>query len=372
MKRTQSATTSRAPWQRVDFARDEILEFKAALKSQGPFPALPKHDDLDMLLIDPPKEARKRVFVHPGFVTPCILVRQGKEYDIEASYQAARRQRDPYLAPHGMFRRLKPGDNGHALEFLQCFGPLMRRHDLWRTTSGVIELRDFWAMLARFVGVVQLWEALNGEGLSLEQAWEWIYENKVQMDNIGSNEEFTLPLPLLGCLPFERLEDKPRTIVPMPNQLLRDRKAAGRLEIFLSQSPFPLIKFDPAKATPEDVERICALAMVQFELTLHTLDSPLRWLASEQDGVPVLEPTYAPMNLWSALWQLFGLDIYGKNQWRFCRECGRMFYPENIRSLCCTPREQALWRKRVSARQIREHEKAMKLQKAARQRKKSG
>lgn len=46
-----------------------------------------------------------------------------KPYDVGLAWERARSKGDPLLAPHGMFRSLAPGDNWHAKEFLETFGP---------------------------------------------------------------------------------------------------------------------------------------------------------------------------------------------------------------------------------------------------------
>ena len=53
-----------------------------------------------------------------------------------------------------------------------------------------------------------------------------------------------------------------------------------------------------------------------------------------------------------AIWELFGLDTR-QYAWKLCELCGRLFYPKDRRSVCCSTEHQSLWSKRVWARKHR-------------------
>ena len=52
-------------------------------------------------------------------------------YDYRKEYERARREGDPHLSPHGLFRALENGFHEHAMQFMQQFGPLT-----WNIGSG--------------------------------------------------------------------------------------------------------------------------------------------------------------------------------------------------------------------------------------------
>ncbi len=124
----------------------------------------------------------------------------GKTYDPKAAQEKAQQKRDPLLSPHGFLRALGPGDNGHAVEFLETFGPLVISEELRFPLGGLdralkrwlarlpphvrkkprvavktvrIDLRDFWAKQTEFRLVAQLYERRKDrEGL--RRAWREI------------------------------------------------------------------------------------------------------------------------------------------------------------------------------------------------------
>jgi hypothetical protein len=74
-------------------------------------------------------------------------------YDLHGAYEKAHERKDPYLAPHGLFRKLRFGDNHHAKEFLETFGPLkmtVGERLYGRGAHISIDLREFWSLQLRF------------------------------------------------------------------------------------------------------------------------------------------------------------------------------------------------------------------------------
>ncbi len=110
-----------------------------------------------------------------------------------------------------------------------------------------------------------------------------------------------------------------------------------------------------------NVLRQLVYELVHSELILHTQDCVQTW---SRKTVPhdqfvwddVFEPTRAFTSLWSVIWELFGLDTR-QYAWRVCQICGRMFYPKDRRSVCCTTDHQSLWSKRQWAQQQRTAER---------------
>ncbi len=94
-----------------------------------------------------------------GEDAPRALVPLGQEYDYRQAYFESRKAGDPYLSPHGLFRRLEPGYHRHAFEFMQKFGTLfIHSTTRFRGESLWVNLSDFWNRHARFVAVAKLWE----------------------------------------------------------------------------------------------------------------------------------------------------------------------------------------------------------------------
>jgi hypothetical protein len=97
--------------------------------------------------------------------------------------------------------------------------------------------------------------------------------------------------------------------------------------------------------------------LVHSELILHTQDCVLTWTPKtlphgEASYDMLFEPNRSFTSLWGAIWELFGLDTrqYG---WNLCQVCGRLFYPKDRRSVCCSTIHQSLWSKRIWARRHR-------------------
>ena len=89
-----------------------------------------------------------------------IYGRLSKTYNVRSAYERAQNRHDPFMSPHGLFRKLAPGNNHHAGEFLQRFGPLKLRMEqrVGLTRQVRVNLAEFWGMHLRFNLVATLWE----------------------------------------------------------------------------------------------------------------------------------------------------------------------------------------------------------------------
>jgi hypothetical protein len=273
----------------------------------------------------------KRVEFVDGETAPRINVPIGEKYDYRREYERARRDRDPHLSPHGLFRALENGFHLHALQFMQQFGPLTwKPRTLTGSAAEWISLSDFWDKHARFVGVSLLWEARSDKH-SLKEAWRWVYERREQIDRTGPAS--------FGSVPLWEVD----TYSPLPEGLPWERKEGFEARID------DLVDFGA-------IQRL-SLEVVQNELNMHTAECRQIWLMksignSAQDVA--LQPTRGFVSLWGAIWDLFGQDASSlTHSWRVCLECGRLFYPKDCRSVCCTTEHQALWSKRRWAREHR-------------------
>ena len=273
----------------------------------------------------------KRVKFVEGENAPRISIPIGDRYDYRQDYERARREREPYLSPHGLFRALENGFHHHALQFMQQFGSLTWKP---RTLSGRgaewISLSDFWDKHDRFVGVSMLWEA-RSDDQSLKQAWQWIFERRDRINRVE-------PAPF-GHMPLWEVD----TYAPHPQGLLWEREEG----------------FESAINDFEDfrILRNYSLEVIQSELNMHTADCRQIWMMNPQRSSfedVTFRPTRGFSSLWGAIWDLFGQDASAlTHSWKLCLECGHLFYPKDRRSVCCTTEHQALWSKRRWAREHR-------------------
>jgi len=204
---------------------------------------------------------------------------------------------------------------------MQQFGALT-----WKLTGPTdaewVNLADFWACHARFVGVSMLWEARSED--QLRAAWQWIYERKDQINRVGPARFGYVPL-------WDGTYAPPSETLPWASEhAFRDAHPA--------------------------VLRETTFMVIENELNMYTSDCRQIWMrnrvGSEPDDI-VFRPIRGFTSLWGAIWDLFGQDASDiSHSWRMCLECGRFFYPKEVRSMCCT-KHQALWSKRKWAREHR-------------------
>jgi len=270
-------------------------------------------------------------------------------YSLDATVQRAKEKREPLLTPHGFFRELKHGDAGSALRFLREFGPL---HWTQGNLSAAdwIHLDDFWARQARFVAVYKLWHALRDGDEAIAEGWEWIRSNHSATrlpgePDLGRKPQQTpLPAKRAGMTPVA---------VPMPwsvnEQMLQLLSVLAYGEDRLWDG---MARID-SHSSGHQLKRALAVALIQHEITWHTRDVQTVWQI-EDDGRHVrYSPERHVKGLWAAMWELLAAETRSGHCWRYCKECGKPFYPVQVNSECCTPEEQSLWSKRQWARNHR-------------------
>jgi len=298
------------------------------LEGQKRFPTIPAQVAVTGTLYPECPWCDRVVFVERESA-PRVLISLGGEYNYHSAYAKARKNREPQLSPHGLFRNLRAGYHKHAFQFMQQFGPLFIESETrFPGDSWWLSLTDFWDRHARFVAVAKLWEdRLNLN--KLREHWASIREQHERLDRAGEAPLGYIPDPIHKYIPF----------CQMPWQ-----GGTYQLETFQANAL---------------LQQRLVYELVQSELILHTQDCVLTWTAKSlsQDELPYLgafEPTRSFTSLWGVLWELFGLDTrqYG---WRLCQVCGRLFYPKDRRSVCCSTEHQSLWSKRVWARKHRNY-----------------
>jgi hypothetical protein len=282
------------------------------------------------------RDWRHRVHFSEGTTSPLVQIPLGEKYDYRNEYVRARREGDPHLSPHGMFRELENGFHEHAMQFMQQFGPLTWKISTGRRgEEGWVDLADFWDRHTRFIAVMQLWESrFDVEGL--KNSWRWIYERLDRINRVGPAQ--------FGAMPnwnFDKFHEFPG-VFPWKR---------GGIENGL-QNPHSIL----LQTTQE---------LIHYELNLHTQECRQIWMMQSvgRDQDVRFQPIRSYGSLWGVIWDLFGQDVSTLTHgWRVCLECGRRFYPRDHRSVCCTSKHQALWSKRKWAR---DHRKPRMLSKPA-------
>ena len=273
-----------------------------------------------------------RVVFVEGENAPRIHIPRGEKYDYRRDYEKSRHERDPYLSPHGLFRKLENGFHFHALQFIQQFGPLTWQSKTLTGGAEWVRLSDFWDKHARFVGVSMLWEARSDD--QLRQAWQWIYLRRDLINRVA-------PAPF-GYMPLWKVDN-----YSPPSELLPWEREEGFESAVNDFADFGIL-------------RKYSLEVIQSELNMHTSDCRQIWMMNPIGNASqdvAFRPTRGFSSLWGAIWDLFGQDASAlTHSWRLCLECGRLFYPKDRRSVCCTTEHQALWSKRKWAREHRRAE----------------
>jgi hypothetical protein len=321
-------------WWRAEISKDDLRWIQRnlghGLEGQTRFKTIPKGVGIAMGLYRGIPWSERIVFVE-GEDAPRALVPLGQKYDYRQAYFESRKAGDPYLSPHGLFRRLEPGYHRHAFEFMQKFGALfIHSTTRFRGESLLVSLSDFWNRHARFVAVAKLWEDRFDPG-KLVTDWADMGERHEQLDRSAA-----APLGYIPDTTYKYLRLCPK----LPWELQPDEQE-------MLHSP--------------NVLRQLVYELVHCELILNTQDCVHTW---SRKTVPhdefvwddVFEPTRAFTSLWSVIWELFGLDTR-QYAWRVCQICGRLFYPKDRRSVCCTTEHQSLWSKRQWAQQHRTSER---------------
>jgi hypothetical protein len=325
-------------WWRAEIGREEIAWVQQNLghnlDGRQHFRAVAQEVSLPVRGLYPGCPWTDRIVYVEGEKAPTVLIPLGKKYSFREAYVKARNEHDPDLSPHGLFRSLEPGCHKHAFQFMKEFGPLfinapnrLLGEPLW------ISLAEFWNRHARFVTVAKLWEdRFDPDKLSAD--WTAIGEQHEKLNAAGAAP--------LGYIP-----DSTHGFVRLCPKLPWERDG-HELELLQSHSFLRQL--------------VCEL--LHCELILNTQDCVQTWTRKtvpHEESVwdEMFEPTRAYTSLWSAIWELFGLDTrqYG---WKICQICGRFFYPRDRRSVCCSTEHQSLWSKRMWAQQYRASERNRK------------
>jgi hypothetical protein len=319
-------------WWRAEIDREEIKWVQQNLghnlDGQQHFRAVAPEVGLPIRGLYPGCPLTDRIVYVEGEKAPRVLIPLGKKYSFRAAYVKARNEHDPHLSPHGLFRSLEPGCHKHAFQFMKEFGPLfinapnrLPGEPLW------MSLAEFWKRHARFVAVAKLWEdRFDPDKLSAD--WTAMREQHEEL-NAG------------GAAPLGYIPDSTYGFVRLCPRLPWELGEGHELESLQSHGFL----------------RQLVSELLHCELILNTQDCVQTWMCKtvthkEFIWDEVFEPTRAYTSLWSAIWELFGLDTrqYG---WKICQICGRFFYPRDRRSVCCSTEHQSLWSKRVWAQQHR-------------------
>ena len=300
------------------------------LDGQARFPTIPPSVGTAMAVY-PGCPWDERVEFADGERAPRVLIELGNPYNYRLEYSKARQKRDPQLSPHGLFRQLEPDYHKHAFQFMQQFGPLFIDAPT-RLPSETLRVRlgDFWDRHARFVAVAKLWED-RFDPEKLRADWGSMAEQHERLNRGG-------PAPL-GNIPGP------------PHKYVR----------VCPKLPWERESYEKDVLRSNDYLRQLVYELLRSELILHTQDCVQTWTVNpvpdDEEGYDVqFEPIRSFTSLWSAIWELFGLDTrqYG---WKLCRLCGHMFYPKDRRSVCCCTDHQSLWSKREWARHHRGSER---------------
>ena len=214
-----------------------------------------------------------------SFVVKCTEV-----YRPSKKYELAQRKSDPYLSPHGMFRRMAAGNYVQALEFVKEFGPLILRgyvEDVSHRSSILVrvELADFWKAHRHFICVSKLHESLVAN------------DTKALRNAI---EEYV--------------------------------SQGHRLPLWAAES-----LSDPAAA------RYFAREVIEKEISDHTEDISFAW--TWESGKFVRSCRFE--SLLSVIWDQLATDLAGIS-WRICPHCGKLFYPPRKDRFYCTTRQQTI------------------------------
>lgn len=322
-------------WWRADIGAEDVEWIRRnlgrGLQGQTRFGITPQHVAIAGAIY-PNCPWEERVVFVDGERAPRVLIELGEPYNYRLAYSKSRQKRDPLLSPHGLFRILEPNYHKHAFQFMQQFGPLFIDASTRLAGENVwVKLDDFWDRHARFVAVAKLWEdRFDPEKLRAD----WIsMEEQIERLNRG------------GLAPLGYIPDPTYEYIRVCPKLPWDRQQHGR------NAP-----------RSNSYLRQLVYEIVHCELILHTQDCVQTWTLNpvphrEHIYDVQFEPVRSYTSLWSAIWELFGLDTrqYG---WKLCQLCGRLFYPKDRRSVCCSTEHQSRWSKRQWARKHRSSERS--------------
>lgn len=291
-----------------------------------------------------------------------LAVVKGNLYDVPAAYAAARKAKDPLLAPHGLLRALRYGERADLLRFLREFGPLEWQWDArwtgskWREYAQMhggeqptahVDAADFWRKQLHFALASQLWEA-----------WDDHPKLKDAFVNLALKRERLARDDWRRAIPFLRFAAK-----------LEERLPRNRAEYWTQPDPEIAARgldfeafVDGLRRQPERWLRHWAAMFIKSELDGHSAQREPVWCWKGSEETRVwFELKLALNSLWEGVWELLALDMAQPLGWRVCPHCGKLFYPPRKDRFYCTTEQQALASKRDWARKTRSALKAAAL-----------
>ena len=297
-------------------------------------------------------------------------------YDVQASWEKARSRHDPLLAPHGMFRGLKPGNNSHAIEFLETFGALAPKSSpADYIENGVpvrIELNEFWSLQSQFRQLAELYESRN-DAAKLAKAVRTLIEHRPIHDVFRHVGERMIRAANEAEAEFERWKKvygdtlNKRKVRDVSRLIMADEEE-GRVNMSLAddipvktrcQLPDPDV-LPPFITDILDMsfegQRSEAMAVLGIEINRHVANRTVRWC---RDGDKWRLHVSSATSLWDMIWDLFAADTSG-TAWRVCPHCQALFYPVRADRFYCTTRQQVLASKRAYAQRVRNAAKEKK------------
>jgi hypothetical protein len=297
-------------------------------------------------------------------------------YDVQASWEKARSRHDPLFAPHGMFRALKPGDNSHAIEFLETFGALaLKSSPADYIEIGVpvrIDLHEFWNRQSQFRQFAELYESRD-DAAKLSKAVRTVVEHRPIHDVFRHLCEQFIKTANASAAAHEHLkhvygdtlnkmkvkdmlrlimadEEEGRVNMSLPDRVpvktrwqLPDR---GELPVFITN----------ILGMSFEGQRSEAMAVLGSEINRHVANRTVSW---RRDGDKWRLHVSCATSLWDMIWNLFAADTSG-TVWRVCPHCQALFYPVRVDRFYCTTRQQILASKRAYARRVRNAAKQKK------------
>ncbi|AXC12750.1 hypothetical protein ACPOL_3465 [Acidisarcina polymorpha] len=317
-------------WFRPAWQKGELLKVKQLLRGQS-FPTV---DAATPAYLDEIKDVAPVIRVN-GHTRPSVRIVRGASYSVESLVTDAKRSKDLKDSPQVSFVTLQRDDDLSALKFIDTFGPLFWPQKMLAVADW-IHLDDFWARHARFLAISKLWRSLRDGEQAIQDAWKWIEENLTATRIAGE--------PDLGSDPTQTIGTGKRVnsiAVPMPwqanKQMLKVLPSLAMAEGRFND--------EVVRISSSAMNRTLAIALIQHELTRQTESAKTLWRI--EDGVKNLRciPERRIESLWSAMWEIFAAEAGSGLSWRFCKACGKPFYPKRIDSDCCTTAEQSAWSK---------------------------
>ena len=287
---------------------------------------------------------RMRVLPEQDLGQSVIIGELTESYNVREAHEIARRKRDPYLSPHGMFRGLAVGNRKQAVEFLETFGPLRKSHrNIVR-----VELATFWEEHLRFCLVARLYENRDATKPLRKALEEYLRHTSAPQPTdteikevvaamVASGPTMKAKMAKFGVRNFKELiraEELEFARNPPPQG--EESRPRNNDEAPLWDTETMLHRLDQG-----DDPRAMALYFVAKEIQYHTKDIHFTWAqgrARQQDKFRFYRRLDYD-SLLSAIWDLFAADTAGV-PWRICPNDQNVFYPPRADRFYCTSAEQ--------------------------------